>query len=161
MPHATRSESRPDVGWHGEAPPPDAGFAASDFPGADAGLPGDRAARIAARRAFVDMKQLFLFAAENVEDRKGAWLRAQVRQAEDPLDLWLLRGPLLAALRSGDADGTRHLRAELYRRLDSTFPETFGLGDHAPSGLMSAGLGLPEPWEVTSASITVRMPLHP
>ena len=121
----------------------------------DSGLPGDRSARIAARRAFVEMKQLFLFAAENVEDRKGAWLRSQVRQANDPIDLWLLRGPLLASLRSGDEPGTRHLRAELYRRLDSTFPETFGVGEGAtlPS--------LPEAWEIATATSTVYGQLRP
>ena len=88
------------------------------------GLPADRDARIAARRAFVDMKLLFLRAVENLAHRKGAWLRSQVRGAEDPIDLWLLRGPLLAALREDDK--TRGLRAELYRSLDSTFPQAFG-----------------------------------
>ena len=89
-----------------------------------AGMPAERAARIAARRAFVDMKQLFLRAVENLDHRKAEWLRGQVRVAEDPIDLWLLRGPLLAALREDDS--TRALRAELYRTLDSTFPRTFG-----------------------------------
>ena len=86
------------------------------------GLPHDRAARIAARRAFVDMKQLFMRAAEHLEHGKGAWLRAQVRAAEDPTDLWVLRNPLLTALRLED-DRTRALRAELYRSLDSVFPD--------------------------------------
>jgi hypothetical protein len=49
-------------------------------------------------------------------------LRSQVRAAEDPVDLWLLRGPLLAALREDDHEDTRKLRAELYRTLDTTFP---------------------------------------
>ena len=89
-----------------------------------AGLPADRLARIAARRAFVDMKQLFLRAVQNLDHRKADWLRAQVRVAEDPIDLWLLRGPLLAALREDDS--TRSLRAELYRTLDNTFPCAFG-----------------------------------
>ena len=108
------------------------GLAELDFPLAgdsvvptDAGLPADRHARIAARRAFVGMKQLFGRAVENLEHRKGAWLRAQVRAAEDPLDLWLLRGPLLATLREDDI-ATRTMRAALYRTLDRTFPEAFG-----------------------------------
>src|SRR3954463_8965025 len=96
------------------------------------GLPADRAARIAARRAFVDMKQLFMRSVENLQHRKGAWLRAQVRTAEDPVDLWLIRGPLLAALREDDR--TRSLRAELYRSLDSTSPQAFG----APAGRPAA-----------------------
>ena len=91
-------------------------------------LPDARSARIESRRAFVEMKQLFMRAAENLAHRKGAWLRAQVRAAEDPVDLWLLRGPLLATLREDDV-ATRTMRAALYRTLDRTFPETFGSGD--------------------------------
>ena len=87
--------------------------------------PTARDARIETRRAFVEMKQLFMRAAENLEHRKGAWLRAQVRAAEDPVDLWLLRGPLLATLREDDI-ATRTMRAALYRTLDRTFPEAFG-----------------------------------
>src|ERR1700742_479121 len=89
------------------------------------GLPAARPARIESRRAFVEMKQLFMRAVENLAHRKGAWLRAQVRAAEDPVDLWLLRGPLLSALREDDV-ATRTLRAALYRTLDRTFPEAFG-----------------------------------
>jgi hypothetical protein len=91
----------------------------------DGGLPATRSARIESRRAFVEMKQLFMRAVENLEHRKGAWLRAQVRGAEDPIDLWLLRGPLLATLRENDI-ATRTMRAALYRTLDRTFPEAFG-----------------------------------
>jgi len=90
-----------------------------------AGIPAAQSARIQTRRAFVEMKQLFLRAVENLEHRKGAWLRAQVRAAEDPIDLWLLRGPLLATLREDDV-ATRTMRAALYRTLDRTFPEAFG-----------------------------------
>jgi hypothetical protein len=89
------------------------------------GLAADRETRIAARRAFVDMKQLFMRAVENLEHRKGAWLRSQVRSAEDPIDLWLLRGPLLATLREDDV-ATRKMRAALYKSLDNTFPNAFG-----------------------------------
>ena len=87
--------------------------------------PISRDARIESRRAFVEMKQLFMQAVENLAHRKGAWLRAQVRAAEDPVDLWLLRGPLLSALREDDV-ATRTMRAALYRSLDRTFPEAFG-----------------------------------
>jgi hypothetical protein len=121
----------------------------------ESGLPEDRAARLAARRAFVEMKQLFQLAAEAVEDRKGAWLRAQVRQANDPIDLWLLRGPLLSAMRSGDDIEARRLRAELYRRLDSTFPETFQL-DHTATRPLS-----PQPWQMPLPGTTAFMPIHP
>ena len=93
----------------------------SGFPEA----PATRAERIESRRAFVEMKQLFMRAVENLEHRKAAWLRTQVRGAEDPIDLWLLRGPLLATLREDDV-ATRTMRAALYRTLDRTFPEAFG-----------------------------------
>ena len=96
--------------------------------------PISRDARIESRRAFVEMKQLFMQAVENLAHRKGAWLRAQVRAAEDPVDLWLLRGPLLSALREDDV-ATRTMRAALYRSLDRTFPEAFG---SAGAGLLSA-----------------------
>src|SRR5690349_15255547 len=78
------------------------------------GMPQDRLTRIAARRAFVEMKQLFMRAAEHLDNGKGAWLRAQVRAAEEPNELWVLRNPLLTALRAEDAR-SRSLRAELYR----------------------------------------------
>jgi len=97
----------------------------SIFPDGMAGIPDTRSARIETRRAFVEMKQLFMRAVENLAHRKGAWLRAQVRAAEDPIDLWLLRGPLLATLREDDV-ATRTMRAALYRTLDRTFPEAFG-----------------------------------
>jgi len=86
-----------------------------------------RDGRIESRRVFVEMKHLFMRAVENLAHRKGAWLRAQVRAAEDPVDLWLLRGPLLSALRE-DEFGTRTMRAALYRSLDRSFPEGFGGG---------------------------------
>ncbi|HEY8973266.1 MAG TPA: hypothetical protein VIN75_03545 [Burkholderiaceae bacterium] len=105
----------------------------SAFPDAVA-LPASRGDRIESRRAFVEMKQLFMSAVENLAHRKGAWLRAQVRAAEDPVDLWLLRGPLLSALRE-DELATRAMRAALYRSLDRIFPETFG---SAASGLLPA-----------------------
>ncbi|MBK7616176.1 MAG: hypothetical protein IPJ08_17540 [Burkholderiales bacterium] len=109
------------------------------------GMPADRVARIAARRAFVDMKQLFIRAVAGLADRKGEWLREKVRLAVDPMDLWLLRGPVLAALHRND-DTTRRLRADLYRGLDHIFPGAFGLGHHATLSTRP-----PEPWEVSPA----------
>ena len=100
----------------------------------DISMPAARSARIESRRAFVEMKQLFMRAVENLEHRKGAWLRSQVRGAEDPIDLWLLRGPLLATLREDDV-ATRTMRAALYKSLDRTFPAAFG---SAEIGALSA-----------------------
>lgn len=87
---------------------------------AGAGLPGDRAARVAARRAFVDLKHTYLQALCEVPDTEGGWLRSQVRSAEQPVDLWLLRAPVFAALAGADPD-TRRRRQMLRRGLDSMF----------------------------------------
>jgi len=118
---------------------------------AAAGLPAERAARIAARRAFVEMKHIFMRAVATMKDRKGEWLRSQVRLANEPLDLWLLRGPVLAALRQTDSE-TRGLRAELYRGLDSLFPHAHGHGTSAAAALGGPvtlpPLNLPEPWAI-------------
>ncbi len=84
-----------------------------------AGLPGDRSARIAARQAFAQLKRSFLQA---LDAATGAeWLCVQVRAAEEPVDLWLLRAPVFAAL--GGVDAERHSRRQmLHRSLDSMFP---------------------------------------
>lgn len=85
-----------------------------------AGLPGDRHARVAARQAFITLKMTYLQA---LDDLPGAdWLRTQVRGAEEPVDLWLLRAPVFAAL--GSAEPEYRCRRQLLRRgLDSMFPE--------------------------------------
>lgn len=87
------------------------------------GLPHDRLARVAARRVFVDLKQQFQAAVAAIEGERGQWLRAQVRGAEQPEDLMLLRGHVFACL-AGDDDGRRHTRRTLRRTLDSLFPDS-------------------------------------
>ncbi len=93
-----------------------------------AGLPGDRSARLAARQAFVELKLTFLHALP--EAPAVDWLRALVRAAEEPVDLWLLRAPMFEAL-SDDSPEVRARRQQLRRGLDSVFPDlqpasTFG-----------------------------------
>ena len=85
-----------------------------------AGLPGDRGARLAARRTFVGLKLDFMTALTDVPG--AAWLLAQVRAAEEPVDLWLLRAPVFAVLAGADP-GLRHRRQQLRRGLDSVFPD--------------------------------------
>ena len=85
-----------------------------------AGMPGDRGARMAARQAFVDLKQTFQFAMPGNSDVE--WLRALVRAAEEPVDLWLLRAPVFAALAGGTLE-QRQRRQQLRRGLDSVFPD--------------------------------------
>ncbi len=91
-----------------------------------AGLAEDRHARIAARRAFVALKASFLHA---LRDSPAAdWLHHQVRNAEEPVDLWLLRAPVFAALAGADAD-YRARRQLLRRGLDTIFPELDGASE--------------------------------
>ena len=85
-----------------------------------AGMPGDRGARMAARQAFVDLKQTFLHALPATPE--ADWLHALVRAAEEPVDLWLLRAPVFAAL-AGGALEQRQRRQQLRRGLDSVFPD--------------------------------------
>lgn len=86
----------------------------------EGGLPGDRGARLAARQAFVALKHSFVSA---LQGQPGSeWLQAQVRAAEEPVDLWLLRGPVFAVLTGTDAE-RRQRRQALRRSLDSVFPD--------------------------------------
>ena len=88
-----------------------------------AGLPNDRMARVAARRAFVDLKLTFMEAVRYLPDHRGEWLSQQVRGAEEPVDLWLLRAPMFAALTGPDPE-LRSQRLRLRRSLESLFPDT-------------------------------------
>lgn len=89
----------------------------------DSGLPQDRHARIAARRTFVGLKQQFMAAIETLDGMRGDWLRHQVRQAHEPVDLWMLRGAVFAALDS-QGDHSRRTRKDLDRVLDNAFPDS-------------------------------------
>lgn len=94
-----------------------------------AGLPGDRQAHAAARRAFVDLKRTFMHALAEVDGVD--WLKAQVRAAEEPVDLWLLRAPAFAALAGTDPQA-RQRRQQLRRGLDSVFPDLDDASGFAP-----------------------------
>ena len=96
--------------------PPLAGLGSPDL----SGLPQDRQAHAAARRVFVDLKRTFMHALEGLSGVE--WLQMQVRAAEEPLDLWLLRAPAFAALRGADPQ-VRQRRQQLRRSLDSVFPD--------------------------------------
>lgn len=102
-----------------------------DFtPGAAfAGLPGDRGARLAARQAFVDLKSSYLQALDTLPGAE--WLRVQVRAAEEPVDLWLLRAPVFDSLGAMD-DDCRQRRQLLRRSLDSVFPDLDGPIEFTP-----------------------------
>jgi hypothetical protein len=93
----------------------------TDHPGA--GLPQDRLARLAARQAFVDLKQDFMIATAGLPGQRGHWLRERVRMAEDPSNLWQLRRSLFAAL-GGNEPETCSLRHALKTGLDTLFTES-------------------------------------
>lgn len=80
--------------------------------------PNDRMGRIAARRTFVQVKRCFMAAVERFDGRRGEWLKHQVRQANEAVDLWLLRGAVFDAL-SARGHEARPLRNELQRALES------------------------------------------
>ena len=85
------------------------------------GLPEDRLARLAARRAFVDMKGCFMRAAAVIEGERAVLIQRTVRQSGDAIDLWRLRQAVLEALPASDA-GAMH-REELRRQLAMVFPD--------------------------------------
>lgn len=90
-------------------------------------------ARLAARRVFIDLKLGFLDAVKTLGGRDADWLCQQVRHAEEPVDLWLLRGPLFDAL-SGSEPERRIARLRLRRSLDSLFPDLAPATAFGPSG---------------------------
>lgn len=90
-----------------------------------AARPQARAARMAARRAFVEAKQRFMASVAHLEDEPGRWLQHQIRQAQEPVDLWLLRSAVYRALTDGTPAGHTQ-RGELHRFLDTAFPGRSG-----------------------------------
>ena len=92
-----------------------------DLPGA--GLPQDRRKRLESRRNFVELKQLFIAAVSDMPGVRGDWLRRQLRAAEEPIDLWLLRAPVMEALDAHAISGQRW-RRELRRGIESVFQTT-------------------------------------
>jgi hypothetical protein len=98
--------------------PPAQASAKAGLPGA--GLPQERLARIAARRAFVEMKQSYMSAVSDIASTTGGLLQNKVRKASEPWELWSLRAVILASLAS-DHERTRSHRMKLEREFDSIF----------------------------------------
>jgi hypothetical protein len=86
----------------------------------DAGMPAERAARIAARLAFVDMKRSFMQAADRIHGLHGDRVRRKVRQATDPIELFHLREVVSALL----PDDARDMRQQLRLKLRTVFSDT-------------------------------------
>lgn len=81
-----------------------------------------RAASLTARRSFVALKLTYLEATAMLHGAESEWLREQVRTAEEPIDLWLLRAPLFASLAGHDPE-RRRLRQRLRRAIAALFGE--------------------------------------
>lgn len=86
------------------------------------GMPDERLARLAARRAFVDLKISFMRATADIHGHSGELLQRKVRSAREAIDLWRLRSAVFAALPSGEERSLLH-KLELHQQLDSVFPE--------------------------------------
>lgn len=86
-------------------------------------LPDERIARIAARRAFVELKLCFMRAAADIDGPAGALLQQRVRRASEPVHLWRLRAVVLVSLRERHERTPLH-RLELHRQLDSIFADS-------------------------------------
>lgn len=84
------------------------------------GLPTERMTRIAARRAFVEMKQSYLGAAADIAGPTGSMLQRKLRGASEPWELWRLRAVILASLAADHPNSTVH-RKNLQRELDAVF----------------------------------------
>ena len=118
------------------------------LPITEVGLPQDRLARLAARRAFVGLKQDFMIAVAGLPGHRGDWLRDRVRHAEDPYDLWKLRHSLFAALDGNDPD-TCTIRHALKTGLDTLFCES---DNGLPSTLDATG------YSTTSSTLAPHLP---
>lgn len=80
----------------------------------------ERLARIAARRAFVEMKQAYMNAASDIASATAALLQHKVRRTSEPWELWSLRAVILASL-PADHERTAGHRLKLEREFDSIF----------------------------------------
>lgn len=88
---------------------------------ASAGRPDERRGRVAARRAFVALKLCFMRAAAEVTGETGLHLQQLVRQANEPIELWLIRSAVLAALMDDGEQLAEHRNA-MREALAHAFP---------------------------------------
>ncbi len=84
------------------------------------GMPGERLARVAARRAFVEMKLRFMQAAKDIPGPRGESLIKLVRQSTQAVELWRLREEMLEAL-DATAERTSLHQQEIRRQLGNVF----------------------------------------
>ncbi|MEO7152639.1 MAG: hypothetical protein ABIX46_13155 [Burkholderiaceae bacterium] len=87
------------------------------------GLGQERAARIAARRRFVELKADLMCACAVLAGERGASLRHAVRQATEAAELWRLRPAVMDALPTAHPRTPGH-HAGLQRRIAELFPDS-------------------------------------
>jgi hypothetical protein len=85
----------------------------------------ERLARVAARKAFVEMKLSFMRAAALVRGSAGPMLQRQVRLSTEVTELWRLREPLFDGLPRHDPHAAAY-REDMQSHLDSAFPAGSG-----------------------------------
>lgn len=78
---------------------------------------GERMARVAARRAFVEMKMRFMNAARDIPGARGETLSKRVRSSTQAIELWRLREELFDALDDACGELTSLHRQEIKRQL--------------------------------------------
>lgn len=86
-----------------------------------AGQPHERRGRMVARRAFVELKLCFMRAAAQAPGETGQQLQQLVRQAAEPIELWLIRTAVLAALPADNNEAAQHAQA-MREALAGVFP---------------------------------------
>lgn len=82
----------------------------------------DRRSRQGARRHFVELKLCFTRVAAELQGPQGLALQERVRQAAEPIELWMLHTTLVASLPLDHLRGEHHRQA-MQEALDRVFPK--------------------------------------
>lgn len=85
----------------------------------------EKLARVAARRAFVELKNGFMRAAADIEGNVGAVIQHEVRRSSQVIELWRLRRALFDALADSPRGAEAH-RRELMQLLDDALADGAG-----------------------------------
>lgn len=87
------------------------------------GLPEERLARLAARRAFVNLKISFMRATADIQGGLGELLQRKVRHSHEAVELLRLRGAVFTALPTDSQSSVLH-KLDLHQQLGSVFPDS-------------------------------------
>lgn len=98
---------------------------------ASANRPEERRGRSLARQAFVTLKLVFLRAAADISGELGQDLQRRIRQSSEPIELWIMRATVLAAL-AEDHPGRCEHAAAIRHALASVYPAGSALAENGP-----------------------------